>query len=50
MESLKELDEAIEPVFQTNNLETARIQFGKISAALIKLLSDYRPALIKSGK
>ena len=44
MESLKELDEATEPAFQANDLETARIQFGKISAALIKLLSDYRPA------
>jgi hypothetical protein len=30
--------------FQVNDLEIARIQFGKISAALIKLLSDYRPA------
>jgi hypothetical protein len=50
MESLKELDEATEPAFQANDLETARIQFGKISAALIKLLSDYRPALTQEWK
>jgi Cu(I)/Ag(I) efflux system membrane fusion protein len=50
MESLKELDKATEPAFQANDLETARIQFGKISAALIKLLSDYRPALTQEWK
>jgi Cu(I)/Ag(I) efflux system membrane fusion protein len=42
---LKELDEATEPAFRANDLETARVQFGKISAALIKLLSDFHPAL-----
>jgi membrane fusion protein, copper/silver efflux system len=50
MESLKELDEATEPAFQANDLEKARIQFGKISAALIKLLSDYRPPLTQDWK
>ena len=50
MESLKELDEATEPAFQVNDLETVRIQFGKISAALIKLLTDYRPALTQEWK
>jgi RND family efflux transporter MFP subunit len=50
MESLKELDEATEPAFQADDLETARIQFGKISAALITLLSDYRPALTQDWK
>jgi hypothetical protein len=50
MEDLKELDEATEPAFQANELETARIQFGKISAALIKLLSDYPPALTREWK
>ena len=45
MEDLKELDEATEQAFQANDLEAARIQFGKISAALITLLSDYRPPL-----
>jgi Cu(I)/Ag(I) efflux system membrane fusion protein len=50
MENLKELDEATEPAFQTNDLEMTRIQFGKISAALIKLLSDYRPALTQEWK
>ena len=50
MERLKELDEATEPAFQANDLETARIQFGKISAALIKLLSDYPPALTREWK
>jgi membrane fusion protein, copper/silver efflux system len=50
MESLKELDEATEPAFQASDLETTRIQFGKISAALIKLLSDYRPALTQEWK
>jgi len=50
MESLKELDEATEPAFHANDLETARIQFGKISAALIKLLSDYRPPLTQAWK
>ena len=50
MESLKELDEATEPAFQANDLETARVQFGKISAALIKLLSDYPPALTQDWK
>ncbi|HEV3209249.1 MAG TPA: efflux RND transporter periplasmic adaptor subunit, partial [Chthoniobacterales bacterium] len=50
MERLKELDEATEPAFQANDLETARIQFGKISAALIKLLSDYPPALTQEWK
>jgi membrane fusion protein, copper/silver efflux system len=50
MEGMKELDEATERAFQANDLETARIQFGKISAALIKLLSDYRPALTQDWK
>jgi membrane fusion protein, copper/silver efflux system len=50
MGDLKELDEATEPAFRANDLETARIQFGKISAALIKLLSDYRPALTQEWK
>jgi hypothetical protein len=50
MESLKELDEATEPAFQANDLEMARIQFGEISAALIKLLSDYHPALTQEWK
>ena len=48
--ALKELDEATEPAFQASDLETTRIQFGKISAALIKLLSDYRPALTQEWK
>ena len=42
---MKELDEATEQGFQANGLETARIQFGNISSALITLLSDYRPPL-----
>jgi Cu(I)/Ag(I) efflux system membrane fusion protein len=50
IEDLKELDEATEPAFQANDLVTARIHFGKISAALIKLLSDYRPALTQDWK
>jgi hypothetical protein len=50
MEDLKELDEATEPAFQANDLDTARIHFGKISAALIKLLSDYRPVLTQDWK
>jgi membrane fusion protein, copper/silver efflux system len=50
MESLKELDEATEPAFQAKDLEMARIQFGKISAALIKLLSNYRPVLTQEWK
>jgi len=50
MERLKELDEATEPAFQANDLEKARVQFGKISAALIKLLSDYPPALTREWK
>ncbi len=50
MESLKELDEATEPAVQGNDLETARVQFGKISAALIKVLSDYHPALTQDWK
>jgi membrane fusion protein, copper/silver efflux system len=50
MEDLKELDEATEPAFQAKDLETARVQFGKISAALIKLLSDYPPALTQEWK
>jgi membrane fusion protein, copper/silver efflux system len=50
MEELKELDEATEPAFRANDLETARIQFGKISEALIKLLSDYHPALTQEWK
>jgi membrane fusion protein, copper/silver efflux system len=50
MEELKELDQATEPAFQANDLETARIQFGKISAALIKLLSDYPPLLTQDWK
>jgi hypothetical protein len=45
MGDLKELDEATEPAFRANDLETARVQFGTISAALIKLLSDFHPAL-----
>jgi membrane fusion protein, copper/silver efflux system len=45
MEDLKELDEATEQAFQTSDLETSRIAFGKISAALITLLSDYPPPL-----
>ena len=50
MEDLKELDEATEPAFRANDLERARIQFGKISEALIKLLSDYHPALTQEWK
>jgi hypothetical protein len=50
MRDLKELDEATEPALRANDLETARIQFGKISAALIKLLSDYHPALTQEWK
>jgi membrane fusion protein, copper/silver efflux system len=45
MEDLKGLDEATEQAFQSRDLETARIAFGKISAALITLLSDYPPPL-----
>ena len=44
-EDLKELDETTEPAFQAGDLETARIAFGKISSALITLLSDYPPPL-----
>ena len=50
MEDLKDLDEATERAFQASNLETTRIQFGKISAALITLLSDYRPPLTREWK
>ena len=50
MEDLKDLDEATERAFQASNLETARIQFGKISGALITLLSDYRPPLTEKWK
>jgi len=50
MEDLKDLDEATERAFQATDLETARIQFGKISAALITLLSDYRPPLTQEWK
>ena len=49
-ESLKELDEATEQAFQANDLEAARIHFGNISAALITLLSDYRPPLTQAWK
>jgi len=50
MESLKELDEATEPAFHANDLETARIHFGNISAALITLLSDFHPPLTLAWK
>ena len=50
MESLKELGAATEPAFQASDLDTARIQFGKINAALIKLLSEYHPALTQEWK
>jgi membrane fusion protein, copper/silver efflux system len=50
MQDLKELDKATEQAFQANGLETARIQFGNISSALITLLSDYRPPLTQEWK
>ena len=50
MEDLKELDEVTESAFQAGDLETARIQFGKMSAGLITLLSDYRPVLTQEWK
>jgi Cu(I)/Ag(I) efflux system membrane fusion protein len=50
MQNLKELDEATEQAFQTNDLETERIAFGHISAALITLLFDYRPPLTQQWK
>jgi hypothetical protein len=50
MQDLKELDEATEQAIQANGLETARIQFGNISSALITLLSDYRPPLTQEWK
>jgi RND family efflux transporter MFP subunit len=48
MQDLKKLDEATEQAFAANGLETARIQFGNLSAALITLLSDYRPPLTRA--
>jgi RND family efflux transporter MFP subunit len=45
MQDLKELDEATEQAFQANGLDPERIQFGNLSAALITLLTDYRPPL-----
>ena len=50
MESLKELDEATEPAFQANDLETARIQFGKISAALINCFLIIIRLSLRSGR
>jgi hypothetical protein len=50
MERLKELHESTEQAFQTNDLERARIQFGRLSAALIRLLSDFQPALTRQWK